>query len=154
MLKLLVLSPYLKPIGISKTDRDDMFIWSQYNRRVYKVKSEYQLLAKGTQHNTHTSTNSEQIWKSLWRLKIPFRLIILLWEILNNALPIILCFERRNIVIDKVCVLYHLEEQDLDHLFLPCSFAKALWMGLAIIKIRPVTTKIIHSLVKAMAARH
>ena len=139
MPKLLVLSPYLKPIGISKTDRDDMFIWSQYNRRVYKVKSEYQLLAKGTQHNTHTSTNSEQIWKNLWRLKIPFRLIILLWEILNNALPIILC---------------HLEEQDLDHLFLPCSFAKALWMGLAIIKIRPVTTNLIHSLVKAMAARH
>ena len=110
-----------------------MFIWSQYNRGVYKVKSGYQLLVEGTQHNTHTSTNSQQIWKNLWRLKIPFRLIILLWEILNNALPIMLCLERRNIVTDKVCVLCHLEEQDLDHLFLPCSFAKALWMELAII---------------------
>ena len=35
-------------IPISKTDRDDMFIWSQYNRGVYKGKSEYQLLAEGT----------------------------------------------------------------------------------------------------------
>ena len=32
-------------IPIAKTDRDDMFIWSQYNREVYKVKSRYQLLA-------------------------------------------------------------------------------------------------------------
>ena len=59
----------------SRECREDMLIWPLYNRGVSEVKSGYQLLAKGTQHNIHTSTNSEWIWKNLWRLKIPFVLI-------------------------------------------------------------------------------
>ena len=45
-----------------------MLIWPFIIGESIKLKSGYQLLAEGNQHNTHISTNCEWIWKNLWRL--------------------------------------------------------------------------------------
>ena len=105
----------------SRECREDMLIWPLYNRGVSKVKSGYQLLAKGTRHNIHTCTKVNGFGRIYGGWKFHSYLLSFrgnFWIILFQ----LYCVSREGILsqIIKMCVLCHLEEGDLDHLFLPC----------------------------------
>ncbi|KAF7825711.1 putative Rpp4C4 [Senna tora] len=57
-------------------------------------------------------------WQALCEMKIPQRLISFIWTLHNSALP----------MADK-CHLCGQQSETLDHLFLHCTFAKAIWFG-------------------------
>ena len=114
----------------SRECREDMLIWPLYNRGVSKVKSGYQLLAKGTRHNIHTSTKVNGFGRIYGGWKFHSYLLSFhgnFWIILFQ----VYCVSREGILsqIIKVRVLCHLEEGDLDHLFLPCWVLWFFWLN-------------------------
>ena len=96
------------------------------NGGVYEVKKGYQLPSGSTPPGLEDSNYREGFWKKLWRLKNPVRITTFLWKFLKNALPIKLGLEKRNIASNTRYVVCHSAEEDLDHLFLSCTLAKAI----------------------------
>ena len=66
-------------------------------------------------------------WKNLWKFKIPYKICMFLWKLLHNGLPTRMELFRRQIIVSPKCVMCDQEDEMLDHLFLKCPFARALW---------------------------
>ena len=69
-------------------------------------------------------------WKNLWKFKIPYKICMFLWKLLHNGLPTRMELFRRQIIVSPKCVMCDQEDEMLDHLFLKCPFARALWFTL------------------------
>ena len=68
-------------------------------------------------------------WKILWNLPLPNKVLLFLWKLVNNFLPISTLLKSRNIQVPTICTFYDKEEETLSDLFLHCSFTIAHWFG-------------------------
>ena len=75
-------------------------------------------------------------WKALWQLPLPLRNIILLWKIIHRILPTVQLLNYRHISIPIQCNFCQQAPETVEHLFLQCSFARAVWFGIPL-TIRP-----------------
>uniref|UniRef100_A0A803QHS0 Uncharacterized protein n=1 Tax=Cannabis sativa TaxID=3483 RepID=A0A803QHS0_CANSA len=73
-----------------------------------------------------TFESKKEVWKWIWKSSIHPRISILLWRILNEALP---TKDRLKFVVDKECPLCNESCENGLHLFKECNFAKALWFS-------------------------
>ncbi|XWS30075.1 hypothetical protein CRYUN_Cryun24cG0087200 [Craigia yunnanensis] len=72
---------------------------------------------------------SPKVWKSLWSLKLPLKMIIFLWKICSNSLPVPFVLHRFIPNISPLCPLCPKEDETLEHLFVKCPMARAVWFG-------------------------
>ena len=75
-------------------------------------------------------------WRSFWKFKVPLKISIFIWKILNNCLPTFHNLHVRGISNGDLCPMCNEEEESLTHLFLLCPFTRACWHG---------TTLVIHT---------
>ncbi|XP_060968321.1 uncharacterized protein LOC133035897 [Cannabis sativa] len=68
----------------------------------------------------------KKIWKWIWDAGIHPRNSVLLWKILNEAIP---TKNRLHFLHDKTCNICEADEENAFHLFRSCSFSKAIWFG-------------------------
>jgi hypothetical protein len=69
----------------------------------------------------------DPVWKHLWKLKIPPKHAHLTWRILNRALSAKDNLNTSGIVCDPTCPRCHKDIETIDHVFLYCEWAKAIW---------------------------
>ncbi|MCI37648.1 retrotransposon unclassified-like protein, partial [Trifolium medium] len=70
---------------------EDQIMWPHTKDGLYSVKSGYNLLRhwQSSSNSSSTSSNSyTQVWKKLWNLQTIPRHKVLLWRIINKALPV------------------------------------------------------------------
>jgi hypothetical protein len=114
----------------------DQVIWPNSTTGDYQVKRAYALLHQDLTHNLtrpgSAITPPTKIWQNLWRLKLPNKLLTFTWKLLHQALLVKTELNHRGIHCDATCILCTTHEETLNHLFLQCPFAGAVWLGMGI----------------------
>ncbi|KAK4392149.1 hypothetical protein Sango_1992700 [Sesamum angolense] len=115
-------------IPLSSVEGADFFVWHHTATGMFSVKSAYHVavsLANRNQPSTSHSVPSP--WKAVWSANVPGKVRVFLWKLAQNALPTgsNLFKKLRDVVL--VCPYCGSEEEDTEHVFLRCPFARQVW---------------------------
>ncbi|PNX96793.1 ribonuclease H, partial [Trifolium pratense] len=117
---------------IDKTQPDTL-TWDDTKDGIYSVKSGYHAIidwdSNSNTNNAASSNRPMEIWKTLWKFKVPPKYSHLLWRILNNAIPVKGNLFKKGVKCDPLCprCLNHVES--IQHVFLECEWAKKVWFA-------------------------
>ena len=96
----------IKSIPLCWTIQDDCLIWPTGGSGEYSVKSGYKILCEDEDSGAILSLDrSEQdlFWKRIWRLRLPNKIKLFLWQVCSNASPTKENLKRRKILDDAKC---------------------------------------------------
>ena len=89
-------------LPISKTDGIfDRILWKHSSSGEYNVSAAYSLLHQN-QSSTHLlnqriSNIPQVVWKLIWKVKLPLKIITFIWKILYDNIPIFVILNSRGI---------------------------------------------------------
>ncbi|KAM6559171.1 hypothetical protein CsatA_028410 [Cannabis sativa] len=98
----------------------DQVYWKNDKKGEFSVKAAYGVA------NSWKFAPVKEIWKKIWDKGLHPRISVMLWRVLNEAIP---TKDRLHFISDKSCFLCGNEEEDGRHVFCLCGYAKALWFG-------------------------
>ena len=110
----------------------DELLWRHSSSGEYKVKKAYHLL----QHLDQTSAISYErpfgiphyVWKLIWKVKLPMKILSFIWKLLLDNIPLFAILNKRGITTLTRCLLCDDNDETINHLFLTCPFARAVWL--------------------------
>ena len=106
----------------------DKVIWPFFNSGEYQVKQDYKMLMAINQENSNRNDHTrKKCWLNFWKLGIPFRVFTFLWKILHCGLPTRTELAKKQIITYETCAVCGEYQETLDHLFMSCHFARAIW---------------------------
>jgi len=100
-------------------DRAYKLWWVSSKKGLFKVKSFFSFLA--------CFEGRRFPWKSVWRTQAPSRVAFFAWSAALGKILTVDNFRKRHINIMDRCYLCKRDEESVDHLFLHCDVASALW---------------------------
>jgi len=107
-------------------------MWMYLDIGDYTVKTGYRAIQQWKTNRDQGSSNSEMmesIWKKVWGLDtIPMHRM-LIWRILNNALPVRDSLEKKGINCSLLCPRCKAGIETIDHLFRKCELTKRNFFG-------------------------
>ncbi|OMP11686.1 reverse transcriptase [Corchorus capsularis] len=118
----------LKTKDFSMLDREDELVWRNEFSGCFTVKSAHREILMAEMGN-QVDFSRRREWKALWKLKLPFKIIIFLWKMCNKGLPTRLELTKRGMNVDSRCGLCSAHEESQEHLFWNCDVARAVWFG-------------------------
>lgn len=68
-------------------------------------------------------------WK-VWKLNVPLKIIFFLWQDICGAIPTTKSLRSHHCMVDNICELCSQDDENLEHLFFNCAFAKTIWFFL------------------------
>jgi hypothetical protein len=110
----------------------DQLMWPHSREGNYTVKSGYNLLKlwqESTNPNSSNYNRQNNIWKKLWNLPTIPRHKMLLWRILQRALPVRSELNQRGVPCNILCPRCLLKEETIEHVFVQCQHADMIWFG-------------------------
>jgi hypothetical protein len=120
-------------IPLVDINSNDEISWYGTKDGIYSVKSGYQAVMEWNYQNQEQAPSNyydkDPVWKYLWKLKIPPKHANLIWRILNKAIPVKDHLINRGIKCDPLCIRCNKSIETIDHVFLNCDWAKAVWFG-------------------------
>jgi hypothetical protein len=111
---------------------EDQLMWPHSKDGNYSVKTGYNLLCQwhnATLPGSAQINNQDKIWKKLWSLNTIPRHKVLLWRIIQGAVPVRSELSKRGIPCNILCPRCLLQEETLDHTFMKCHYAAKIWFG-------------------------
>ncbi|KAA3465127.1 Ribonuclease H-like superfamily protein [Gossypium australe] len=94
----------------------DVLIWRRDNSGNYTVKNGYKWII--TDGNTRLQIDERTtFFTKLWGLKIPSKIHIFIWKLVNNFLPTLYNLSMRKLIGNTVCPVCQEEEETAEHLF-------------------------------------
>jgi hypothetical protein len=113
---------------------DDVLAWSFEKNGIYSVKSSYRALVTQKERAAleeglvmGTSTADEQMWKTLWKLKVLPKVRVFWWRVVRGILPDACTLKYRHIRELGRCDICLAAEETLKHALIHCSHAKRFW---------------------------
>ncbi|MCI09152.1 retrotransposon unclassified-like protein, partial [Trifolium medium] len=109
---------------------EDQIMWPHTKDGLYSVKSGYNLLRHWQNSSNPSSTSSNNynhIWKKLWNLQTIPRHRVLLWRIINKALPVRSELSKRGVPCIILCPRCLQKEETINHVFMECHHASMIW---------------------------
>lgn len=128
-------------LSIPKTEgNEDKLIWKHSHSAHYKVRNAYYLIQQKqcptNRIDQRTNGIPQNVWKLLWKVKLPLKIPIFIWKIMRDCSPVFATLKRRGIPVTNKCLLCEEEEEEtIDHIFLRCHFVRVVWHG-SILEIR------------------
>lgn len=71
----------------------------------------------------------ENLWKVIWRVKVPPKIRHFLWSTPHNAIAIIVELFRRRSSPIPTCPICHCQDETTEHLSLLCPWVETIWFG-------------------------
>jgi hypothetical protein len=125
-------SSLIHQIPLIKESIEDQLICPHSKEGNYTVKSGYNLLKhwqKSTSPNSSSYNSQNNIWKKLWNLHTIPRHKMLLWRIIQRAIPVRSNLNKRGVPCNTLCPRCLLKEETIEHVFMHCQHASKIWFG-------------------------
>jgi hypothetical protein len=113
---------------------EDFFAWNHETSGVYSVKSAYRALVNQKERSAleegmviGTSDTKQQMWTSLWKLKVVPKVRVFWWRVLRGILPDECTLKYRHIKELGRCNICMAMDEDLMHVLIKCSHARRFW---------------------------
>jgi ribonuclease HI len=127
-------SPYdaeaIKQIPLSNQDHADKIIWPSNTNGEYTVRSGYRFLVDEEDKNLpgcSTPNPLQDIWRSIWSLKIPRKCQMFAWKASREALPTKLNLQKRHIPVGTICEICGEKDEDAIHALWSCKQLQSVW---------------------------
>jgi ribonuclease HI len=117
-------------IPLSKLGPPDRLIWRPTTTGCFTVCSAY-FMEKERQEKLKgegsSKTDTQLLWKYLWRLEIPNAAKVFCWRACNNILPTKDNLRRRGIINEDKCIFCARETETASHVLWECPSARDVW---------------------------
>uniref|UniRef100_A0A803QF26 Reverse transcriptase domain-containing protein n=1 Tax=Cannabis sativa TaxID=3483 RepID=A0A803QF26_CANSA len=117
-------------IPLSMSIDGDRWYWNMEPSGVYSVKSSYHHIQclKG---DWSVQLESD-LWKHLWKLKVPPKVVHFAWRALRGCLPTRSQLQTRHVPVESQCVFCNNDVETILHVLILCPFAQSCWNRSAI----------------------
>lgn len=112
----------IQRIPLPLEDRNDSWFWLLDDKGEFTVRSCYRWL-QGEFQGAGSS-----IWKKIWELNLPSKVIHFLWRVCKGCLPTCYALMLRYVNIDAICPWCHSQVESDIHVLFTCGFAKTVWV--------------------------
>ena len=112
-------------IPLAANRKENKLIWVPNAKGVFTTKSAYKV---SNPHPNQISL-SDQMWKKIWKIKVPERVRMLLWRITTYTIPVKEVLGQRLELDNQECVLCQDGQETISHLFFHCPMARAIWFS-------------------------
>ncbi|XP_040999571.1 uncharacterized protein LOC121245775 [Juglans microcarpa x Juglans regia] len=120
----------IKAIPISLGGREDKLTWQFTPNGCFTIKSGYYIgkeLEREQVGETSGIAKDCQVWRSIWKLKVPPATKMFIWRACSEVLPTIANLKRRKVVNDSICLICKREHETSGHALWGCSGAQDVW---------------------------
>ncbi|CAN1760240.1 Putative ribonuclease H protein At1g65750 [Linum perenne] len=115
-------------IPLGPKDFNDRWVWHFDPKGRFSVKSCYRLIrSQNSRGDGRNMRGDEKMWRWLWQLSMPPKLIFFVWRVLKNALATKRNLFRRNCSPSPRCPLCNAVEETSEHLFFGCPLSVRFW---------------------------
>ncbi|CAL1406463.1 unnamed protein product [Linum trigynum] len=122
----------IKGIPLPRQNMEDRLVWHGTVDGVFSVKSVYHLAVEVDQcqgrWRMQVSWMDRESWIRMLNANIPPKLKVFLWQIFQRVLPTTEALIEKGIEVRPRCPVCWAEAETMEHLFLDCLVARALWV--------------------------
>ncbi|KAJ1383973.1 Ribonuclease H-like superfamily [Sesbania bispinosa] len=112
---------------------EDRLTWPYTPDGGYTIKTGYQVAVGEQQMNINIAASSHSapmdLWKHIWELKTPQKIIFFLWRACTNALPTAANLSKKGLPIGPNCPICQAEIETIEHTLLLCPWTTPVWFG-------------------------
>ena len=114
-------------------DIPDIVVWSGEKSGVYSVKLRYREAQKAWRELNWAECSrgavGREVWKSLWKLKLPNKIKVFGWRACRCILPTRVNLSKKRIIADNRCEACKTELETEIHAIWNCGVAQDIWAG-------------------------
>lgn len=111
--------------SIGGDDEEDLLYWGQESSGEYSVKSAYRMIQ--AQRGLWQISNNNSVWRDLWRIKAPPKVLNLVWRALSNVLPTKTNLYAKFVPVTTMCPICDGGDETIMHALVECPFADSCW---------------------------
>ncbi|KAL8103332.1 hypothetical protein AgCh_027775 [Apium graveolens] len=86
---------------------------------------QYRLLQ--AQKERWTTDDNNSLWRKMWQVKAPPKVLNLIWRALSYCLPTMVMLDKKRVPVVKTCPVCNGEDETILHTLVTCPFAHQCW---------------------------
>ncbi|KAF7817649.1 uncharacterized protein G2W53_031618 [Senna tora] len=111
----------------------DKMVWPFTVDGSYSVKTGYHCAIKDVtsleEGSSSSGSEDAKIWNVIWKAKVQPKIKNFIWRLVKNAIPVKDNLARRKMKVDNRCPLCLKDSETIEHCFIYCDRARAIWFG-------------------------
>ncbi|WOG95609.1 hypothetical protein DCAR_0414934 [Daucus carota subsp. sativus] len=104
---------------------EDVLYWNEDLSGDYTVKSAYQMLQR--QKGLWSTADNSNLWKVIWSIKAPPKVLNMVWRALSNSLPTREVLAEKRVPLTLICPFCTGNGESILHVLVQCPFADQCW---------------------------
>jgi hypothetical protein len=117
-------------IPLSSSLPRDRLIWRGTVNGEFSVRSAYHMEMEWHENQKGSTSNPgdvEEIWKTVWKLKVPNAVKMFIWKAGHNILPTKANLLRRGVIKEAMCPICLRETETVEHILWECASSNDVW---------------------------
>ncbi|XP_026417308.1 uncharacterized protein LOC113312787 [Papaver somniferum] len=111
----------------------DKMIWMPDRKGKFTVKNAYNTICSSDVDTIVAGSSiPTDVWKNLWKFRVPHRVHIFFWKCLKKIVHVKTKIARYKHGIETQCSFCKNSEETINHIFMECSYSRAIWFALNI----------------------